>query len=206
MLGRVYVVGDHTSWVILLTDLNSRVPVVLRPGNVQAILSGSNTNNPTLEALPQNLKLKEGQDIVTSGDGGLLPAGLPVGVLTLQEHYPRVRLYADGQTADEVRILDFQSPSEPMPKPSDKDLPAPDKLTPPSPPPQTVAQPKPAAATAVPPSPTRAAAARLTARPRQPLREPRPENTGQQPTSAPVEQQATEPPPSDRTDDQDNNQ
>ena len=43
MLGRIYVVGDHTSWLILLTDLNSRVPVVLRPGNVQAILSGSNT-------------------------------------------------------------------------------------------------------------------------------------------------------------------
>jgi rod shape-determining protein MreC len=178
---------------------------VLRPGNVQAILSGSNTSNPSLEALPQNLKLKEGQDIVTSGDGGLLPAGLPVGVLTLQEHYPRVRLYADGQTADEVRILDFRSPAEPMPKPSDKDLPAPDKLTPPSPPPASLAQPKPAAATAAPPSPTRAKA-RVIARSRKPLAEPRRDNPGQQPISAPAEPQATEPPPSDQTDDQDNNQ
>jgi rod shape-determining protein MreC len=204
MLGRIYVVGDHTSWVILLTDLNSRVPVVLRPGNVQAILSGSNTNNPSLEALPQNLKLKEGQDIVTSGDGGLLPAGLPVGVLTFLERYPRVRLYADGQTADEVRVLDFQSPAEPMPKPSDKDLPAPDKLTPSNPPPETLAQPNPAAATAV--VPPRRRAARVTAKSRQPLTEPRPESVGQQPTLAPAEQQATEPPPSDQTDDPDNNQ
>ncbi|HEX3666067.1 MAG TPA: rod shape-determining protein MreC [Rhizomicrobium sp.] len=205
LLGRIYVVGDHTSWVILLTDLNSRIPVTVRPGNLQAILSGTNTNTPSLEALPQNAKVKEGQDVVTSGDGGLLPAGLPVGVLTLQEHYPRVRLYADAQTADEVRILDFQSPAEPMPKPTDKELPVPDKLTPP--PPETAPAPPPAITGA---APSRAAQAtpRVPAKPRQTIAAPQPENAAGQQVAAPVEQQATEPPPPqpDQTDDQDNNQ
>jgi rod shape-determining protein MreC len=205
MLGRIYVAGDHTSWVILLTDLNSRIPVTVRPGGVQAILAGSNTNMPSLEALPQNVKMKEGQDVVTSGDGGLLPAGLPVGVLTLEKNYPRVRLYADAQTADEVRILDFQSPAEPMPKPTDKELPVPDKLTPP-PPPETVARPKPAIVTVAPPSPAHTTT-RMTAKHRRAVIVPQPENAARQ-QGAPGEQQSTEsqPSPPDQVNDQDNNQ
>ena len=43
MIGRIYLAGDRTSWVILLTDLNSRIPVTIAPGNVQAIMAGDNT-------------------------------------------------------------------------------------------------------------------------------------------------------------------
>jgi rod shape-determining protein MreC len=200
MLGRIYVVGDHTSWVILLTDLNSRIPVIVRPGNLQAILSGSNTNTPSLDALPQNAKMKEGQDVVTSGDGGLLPAGLPVGVLTLQERYPRVRLYANAQTADEVRILDFHSPAEPMPKPSDKALPVPDKLLPP-PPPETALQSKPAVLNTAPPP---AAQTTVVPKPKRTIAVPQPENAPVQQSAPPAAEPS--PPAPDQTDDQDNNQ
>jgi rod shape-determining protein MreC len=133
MLGRIYVVGDHTSWVVLLNDLNSRIPVQLEPGNVQAILAGNNTSEPSLDALPPNVQLKSGGEIVTSGDGGLLPAGLAIGVLMLKGREAKVALYADPLSSDEVRILDFKSPVEPMPKPADT-LPVPAKLEPPPPP------------------------------------------------------------------------
>lgn len=139
LLGRIYVVGDHTSWVVLLNDLNSRIPVQVRPGNIEAILAGSNTSEPSLDALPPNPKLRRGADVVTSGDGGLLPAGLPVGVLALRNREAKVTLYADPLTTDEVRILDFKSPIEPMPKPADN-LPVPAKLEPP-PPPESVETP-----------------------------------------------------------------
>ena len=43
MIGRIYLAGQRTSWVILLTDLNSRIPVTIAPGNVQAILAGDNS-------------------------------------------------------------------------------------------------------------------------------------------------------------------
>jgi rod shape-determining protein MreC len=136
MLGRIYVAGDHTSWVILVDDLNSRIPVLIRPGNVQAILVGNNTNEPALEALPQNTKFKNGADIVTSGDGGLLPAGLPVGLLQVNGRETKVKLYADPLAAEEVRVLDYKSTIEPMPKPSDKQLPGPTMPLVPPPPPE----------------------------------------------------------------------
>lgn len=138
LLGRIYVAGDHTSWVILVNDLNSRIPVLIRPGNVQAILTGDNTSEPALEALPQNTKLKNGAEIVTSGDGGLLPEGLPVGLLKVSGVETKVQLYAEPLTAEEVRVLDYKSPIEPMPKPSDKELPGP--AQPPSAPPPPVIQ------------------------------------------------------------------
>jgi rod shape-determining protein MreC len=149
VLGRVYVAGDHTAWVILVDDLNSRIPVLIRPGNVQAILTGNNTSEPVLDALPQNTKLKNGAEIVTSGDGGLLPAGLPIGLLQVSGREIKVQLYADPLAAEEVRVLDYKSPIEPMPKPADKDLPGP--VTPPAPPPPPEVQkpvPNPATASA----------------------------------------------------------
>jgi rod shape-determining protein MreC len=133
LLGRIYAAGERTSWVILLDDLSSRIPVVIRPGNVQAILAGTSASEPNLEALPQNHHLKSGAEVVTSGDGGLLPAGLPVGLLALKGSNAKVSLYADPLAADDVRVVDFSSPMEQMPKPSDKDLPAPDKLKPTAP-------------------------------------------------------------------------
>ncbi|MBV9063864.1 MAG: hypothetical protein JOY77_13195 [Alphaproteobacteria bacterium] len=133
LLGRIYAVGERTSWVILLNDLSSRVPVAIRPGNVQAILAGTSASAPNLEALPQNHGLKDGAQVVTSGDGGLLPAGLPVGVAVLRGSEAKVSLYADPLAVDDVRIVDFASPQEQMPKPSDGELPRPTTLAPSSP-------------------------------------------------------------------------
>jgi rod shape-determining protein MreC len=149
LVGRIYVAGEHTSWVIVLNDLNSRVPVLIRPGNLQAILTGTNAAEPNLEALPQNAKVKNGEGVVTSGDGGLLPPGLPVGLVAVSGGEIKAALFADPLTAGEVRILNFTSPIEQMPKPSDRDLPT----SPPAPPPELSAvqqaseAPKPAAQT-----------------------------------------------------------
>jgi rod shape-determining protein MreC len=132
MLGRVYVAGQHTSWVVVLDDTNSRIPVQIRPGNLQAILAGNNASEPTLEALPARAQLRNDAEVVTSGDGGLLPAGLPVGIVVINGREAKVALYADPGSAEDVRILNFSAPVEPMPKPSDQDLPAPAKLEPPA--------------------------------------------------------------------------
>ncbi|HWA30810.1 MAG TPA: rod shape-determining protein MreC, partial [Rhizomicrobium sp.] len=81
MIGRIFLSGERTSWVLLLTDLNSRIPVTIQPGNIQAIMAGNNTPMPTLETIATNTPLRAGDQVVTSGDGGLIPPGLPVGVL-----------------------------------------------------------------------------------------------------------------------------
>jgi rod shape-determining protein MreC len=123
MIGRIFLAGDHTSWVILLTDLNSHIPVTVEPGNIQAMLSGDNTAAPVLEASAQGAQLKEGQQIVTSGDGGLLPRGLPVGMVYRDGQAFRAALLADAATSDEVRVLDLKLPPEQPPAPSPNDLP-----------------------------------------------------------------------------------
>jgi rod shape-determining protein MreC len=123
MIGRILVAGHHTSWVILLTDLNSRIPVTIEPGNIQAILAGDNTSSPTLEVSATEVRLKQGEPIVTSGDGGLLPAGLPIGMVWLDGQIFRAALLADASTSDDVRILDLKLPTERMPPLSAKDLP-----------------------------------------------------------------------------------
>jgi rod shape-determining protein MreC len=123
MIGRVYIVGQRTAWVILLTDLSSRIPVAIEPGHIQAILSGDNTAAPGLELSRQGIVLREGQQIVTSGDGGLLPAGLAVGTVIWDGSEFRAGLLSDPTTAEDVRILDLKTPPEQPQTPTLSDLP-----------------------------------------------------------------------------------
>lgn len=109
MVGRIFLAGDHTSWVILLTDLNSRVPVMIEPEHAHAIMAGDNEMAPVIETLSQGVQLKAGDQVVTSGDGGLLPAGLHVGTIAASGKGFRVALLADPTDAEDVDIIDFQT-------------------------------------------------------------------------------------------------
>jgi rod shape-determining protein MreC len=124
MVGRIFLSGERTSWVILLTDLNSRIPVRVIEGNIHAILAGDNSPAPVLETLSDPDKVHQGDQVVTSGDGGLLPPGLPVGVIVKDAGGFRVALYADPATSQDVRIVDYQKPPEAVPKATLNDLPA----------------------------------------------------------------------------------
>jgi rod shape-determining protein MreC len=142
MIGRIFLTGDHTSWVILLTDLNSRIPVSIEPGNVQAIMAGDNSTAPVLEISAQGIHLRDGQQIVTSGDGALLPAGLSVGKVFWDGSDFRAGLYADAGHSDDVRVLDLKLPAEQLPTASPGDLPVTAAgLAPLTPPPPKITQP-----------------------------------------------------------------
>jgi rod shape-determining protein MreC len=153
MIGRIFVTGDHTSWVILLTDLNSRIPVSIQPGNLQAMLTGDNSGAPLLVVSAQGARLHDGQQVVTSGDGALLPAGLAVGKVFWNGTEFRAALFADAGRSDDVRVLDLTLRAEQPPAPSAVDLP----VTAAGLPPLTPAPPKPAAPAA--PAPQVAATA-----------------------------------------------
>ncbi len=140
MIGRIFLSGERTSWVILLTDLNSRIPVTIEPGNVQAIMAGDNSVAPTIEILSQGTQLNVGDQVITSGDGGILPAGLPVGSIVTDANGYRVALFADQATAQDVQVVDFKQPQEQPPAPSPNDLPVTAAGLPPAaPPPQQTA-------------------------------------------------------------------
>lgn len=81
LIGRVTEAGNRSSRVLLITDLNSRLPVMVQNTRTKAILAGKNAELLKLERLPIDSGLSVGQRIVTSGDGGQLPADIPIGVI-----------------------------------------------------------------------------------------------------------------------------
>jgi rod shape-determining protein MreC len=116
MIGRIYLTGNRTSWVILLTDLNSRIPVTISPGNVQAIMAGDNSPMPRLDMVSHTVTLHAGDQITSSGDGGMLPAALPIGtVVSDGEGGFRVVLLADPAASQDVEILNFSKSPETLP-------------------------------------------------------------------------------------------
>lgn len=113
LIGRTFVVGAHTSWVILLSDLNSRVPVFIESSRRRAILTGDNTPTPHLELDIGVNRVKPGDRVLSSGDGGLLPPDLPIGTIVADGDDYRVALFATPEAADYVRVLGYTLPAEP---------------------------------------------------------------------------------------------
>ncbi|MCC6863862.1 MAG: rod shape-determining protein MreC [Rhodobacteraceae bacterium] len=106
LVGRISGVGSRTSRVILLTDSNSRVPVTVQPSGQKALLSGDNMGLPPLEFLEDADLVRPGDRVVTSGDGGMLPAGLLVGQVVMgTDRRLRVVLSADYQRLEFLRVL-----------------------------------------------------------------------------------------------------
>jgi rod shape-determining protein MreC len=106
LVGRIAGVGERTSRVILLTDSNSRIPVTVQPSGQKSLLSGDNTPAPPLEFLENPDLVRPGDQVVTSGDGGVFPAGLLVGqVAQGTDRRLRVRLSADYERLEFLRVL-----------------------------------------------------------------------------------------------------
>lgn len=108
LVGRVQNVGLRSARVLLVTDLNSRIPVVTESSRTRAILAGDNSARPRLIHLPQGSTIVAGERIVTSGHGGGFPPGLPIGVVeTAGEEGLSVRLFVDRDKLEYVRSVDF---------------------------------------------------------------------------------------------------
>lgn len=108
LLGRVASVGENSARVLLITDLNSRIPVMVQETRIRAVLAGDNSQDPRLAFLSANATLKVGQRIVTSGHGDVFPPGLPVGVIAeVGESGVRVRPFASEERLRFIRLVDF---------------------------------------------------------------------------------------------------
>lgn len=108
LVGRVYEVGARAARILLITDLNSRVPVIIERSRQRAILAGDNSQSPSLWYLDPAAPLKAGDRIVTSGEGGIFPAGLPIGVVEAADSgSPRVQPYVRLGQIEYVRIVDY---------------------------------------------------------------------------------------------------
>jgi len=108
LVGRVIEVGQRSARVLLLTDFNSRVPVMIEPSRDQAILAGDNSREPGLVFLPINPRLSVGDRVVTSGRDGVLPPGLAVGVVSrIGEQKVTVAPLVDWDRLAYLRLLEY---------------------------------------------------------------------------------------------------
>mgnify|MGYP003630934698 FL=1 len=106
LVGRVVEVGVVTSRILLINDINSRVPVVVEDTGQHAIMAGANERNPKLIHLPEDSKITEGARIITSGYGGAYPHGIPIGrVVVSEDGAMNVVLFSDFDRLQIVRIL-----------------------------------------------------------------------------------------------------
>ncbi|MGR3322807.1 MAG: rod shape-determining protein MreC [Pseudooceanicola sp.] len=106
LVGRVSGTGGSTSRVLLLTDTSSRVPVTIQPSGQHAILSGDNSAVPPIEFLEDPDLVRPGDRVVSSGDGGVFPAGLLIGQVAQDPGGRlRVRLAADFERLEYLRVL-----------------------------------------------------------------------------------------------------
>src|SRR6202041_1452730 len=108
LVGRLTEVGNRASRVLLITDLNSRIPVTIESTHAAAVLAGDNSERPRLLYLPAGDAVKVGDRVVTSGEGGVFPPGLPVGVVSATDAVGlRVEPYVELSQLGYVLVADY---------------------------------------------------------------------------------------------------
>ncbi|HAU29151.1 MAG TPA: rod shape-determining protein MreC [Rhodospirillaceae bacterium] len=112
LVGRVLESGTKTSRVLLLSDMSSRMPVLLEDSRQRAILAGGHSGELVLLHLRPDLRMNVGERVVSSDSGGMFPSGLPVGVVSSVDPQARsatVTPYADLGRIDVVQVVDFSA-------------------------------------------------------------------------------------------------
>jgi len=108
LVGRVVTVGDRSSRILLITDLNSRIPVEIESSREQAVLAGDNTDLPEIVHLADHVTVAVGDRVITSGSAGVFPPGLPVGIVTsVSGSDIRVQPFIEWSRLEYVRVVDF---------------------------------------------------------------------------------------------------
>ncbi len=107
VVGHVVEAGRRSARILLVTDLNSRIPVVVRRTRLSAIAVGNNGSTLTLRYLRPGSDVRPGDRIVTSGHGHVFPPDLPVGEVVSGDGRIAVRPVADLHRLDYVRVLAF---------------------------------------------------------------------------------------------------
>ena len=107
LIGKVVEVNYMTSRVLLLSDLNSKIPVTIEPGSIQSILSGDGENSGNIQYTKDNLPIADGSIIYTSGTGGLLKSGIPIGKIEQNENQNNVNFFIDFSQLRYVKVSSY---------------------------------------------------------------------------------------------------
>ena len=112
LVGQIIETNYTTSRAILISDLNSNIPVVLEPGSFQSILSGTGKDYGKIKYSKNKLPLDENMIVYTSGSGGNFRAGLPIGIVNNELEEFAVEFFSDLSQLSYVKIQSIDGMKE----------------------------------------------------------------------------------------------
>ena len=105
LVGKVVEVNFTTSRVLLLSDLNSKIPVTIEPEGYQSILSGTGKNDGVIQYSKEEILLKDGSTVFTSGSGAIFKSGIPIGKILEKT---KVSYFSDFSQLRFIKIIAFE--------------------------------------------------------------------------------------------------
>ena len=112
-VGKIIGVNFLTSRILLASDLNSKIPVIIEPGSINAILVGTGINEfAELEYLPKKNNVSDGNIVYTSGIDGIIEPAIPIGKVFVNEGQEFVRFFVDFNQIKFVKISNYNDSSK----------------------------------------------------------------------------------------------
>ena len=108
LVGKIVEVNYATSRALLISDLNSKIPVSIEPGNIQSILSGTGDDNGKIEYLQDDLEIQDKSIIYTSGSGALFKPGIPVGIVSKKAEVNNVNFFSNLSQLTFVKLASYK--------------------------------------------------------------------------------------------------
>ena len=105
--GKIVEVNYTTSRVLLISDLNSKIPVIIEPGNVQSILSGSGKDQGVIQYFRSSREITSDNIVFTSGSGGIFKAGIPIGKID-KILEGKINFFSDFTQLNYVKIVSYK--------------------------------------------------------------------------------------------------
>ena len=114
LIGKIVEVNYTTSRVLLLSDINSKIPVLIEPQGLLSILSGAGGKEGVIQYSKVENIIEDTSIVYTSGAGGLFKAGIPVGKITINNTInlnSKVQFFSDFSQLKFIEVLFFETKS-----------------------------------------------------------------------------------------------
>tara|TARA_Y100000591_G_scaffold658_1_gene578 strand:- start:849 stop:1685 length:837 start_codon:yes stop_codon:yes gene_type:complete len=105
LIGKIVEVNYATSRVLLISDLNSKIPVILEPGDIQSIMTGTGKNFGKIQHFEKEYNFSEKKLIYTSGAGGVFKSGIPIGEFIDED---KIHFFSDLSQLTFVKLVSFE--------------------------------------------------------------------------------------------------
>ena len=109
LVGKIVEVNYSTSRALIISDLNSKIPVSIEPGNIQSILSGTGKRNGKIEYVESEILIDDGSIVYTSGSGNIFKSGIPIGIFNKNENTSEeVKFFSKLTQLTFVKLVSFE--------------------------------------------------------------------------------------------------